>query len=787
MVRKLDLKAFRDLWGMKAQVVTIALVVGSGISALIASLSTHDSLKLAQAAFYRQGRFADAFAELKRAPLPVRNDLQRIDGVASLETRVVRDALLVIPGRVEPAVGRFISVPEDGRIELNRLHIREGRMVDPARGDEVVMGEGFARANGFKPGDEIVAVLEGKYKKLHVVGLGLSPEYVYAISGATPIPNDREFGIFWIPEETLAHALDMKGAFNSVTLKLAPGASKKRVIESIDRILEPYGGLGAYGRDDQLSHRAVSDEIAQQKVSATLIPFVFLSVSAYLLNVVISRLIGLQRSQIATLKALGYGNWSISLHYLKMISAIVFLGAAAGIAGGAWIGTMLSRVYEGFFHFPALDYRLNPLQAVIGVGVSFLAAAAGGFGALRRVFRLAPAEAMRPPVPLMFHKTLSERLGLSRFLSTTGRIIFRNLAIRPARTGLGIVGIAFALMILMLGLFWRDSVAYILYYQFSVLQRDDVGVSFIEDTSRDALHELAHAPGVLSVEGYRTLPIHVRRANAGEQTALFGLPEGAQLRQILDRRMTRIGLPPEGAVLSKNLADRLGVRPGDAFDVEVLTGKRPAWRVVCTGVVDNWVGTFAAMDLGALNRLMNDDVITSASLRIDPNRRDELLAALRYMPRIGAINVKETAVRMFEKTMGSFILVYAAVLTGFAVIISVGVVYNNARVSLSERTWELLSLRVLGFTRGEVFRILGGEAAALTLLAVPLGWILGYGFVRLIISLMETKDMQMPIHVEPSTFLQASAVVSIASFTSTLIIRRIINRMDLVSALKVPE
>lgn len=787
MVRKLDLKIFRDLRGMKAQVVTIALVVGSGISALIASLSTHDSLKLAQSTFYQQNRFADVFAELKRAPLPVREELQRIDGVASLETRVVRDALLEIPGRVDPAVGRFISVPDDGPIELNRIHIREGRMVDPGRGDEVVMGEGFARANGFKPGDDIVAILEGKYKRLHVVGLGLSPEYVYAISGTTPIPNDREFGIFWISEDTLASALDMKGAFNSVTLTLAPGASRKRVIESIDNLLKNYGGLGAYDRDDQLSNRAVSDEIAQQKVSATLIPFVFLAVSAYLLNVVISRLIGLQRSQIATLKAVGYGNWSISLHYLKMISVIVLLGASVGYAGGIFIGTKLSGVYTEFFHFPALAYHLNPLQAIIGVGVSFLAAAIGGFGALRRVFRLAPAEAMRPPVPLMFHKTLSERLGLSRFLSTTGRIIFRNLAIRPVRTGLGVVGIAFALMVLMLGLFWRDSVAYIIYYQFSVLQRDDVGVSFIEDTSRSSLFELGHAPGVMAVEGYRTLPIRTRRANAQEQTVLFGLPENVQLRQILDRHMKRIGLPPEGALLSKNLADRLGVHSGDTLDIEVLTGKRPTWSVVCAGVVDNWVGTFVAMDLNALDRLMNDDVVTSASLKIDPDRRNELLVALRGMPRIGAISIKDTAIRMFEKTMGSFILVYAAVLTGFATIISVGVVYNSARVSLSERTWELLSLRVLGFTRNEVFRILAGEAAVLTLLAVPLGWFLGYWFVRLMIALIETKDMQMPIHVEPSTFLQASSVVVLASFFSTLIIRRIINRMDLVSALKVPE
>jgi putative ABC transport system permease protein len=786
-VRKLDLKLLRDLRGLKAQVVTIALVVASGVAALVASLITHDSLKLAQATFYRQGRFADVFSELKRAPLPVREDLRKIDGVAALETRVVQDALLEIPDRVDPAVGRFLSVPEDGRIDLNRVHVREGRMIDPKKGDEVLASEGFAKANGFKPGDEIVAILEGKYKKLRIAGTALSPEYVYAIRGGAPLPNDREFGIFWIAEKTLASALDMQGAFNSVTLTLAPGADRPRAIEAIDRILAPYGGFGAYDREDQLSHRFLSDEIEQQRVSASIVPFVFLAVSAYLLNVVISRLIGLQRGQIATLKAVGYGNWAISLHYLKTIAVIVLLGAAIGYGAGVWIGRKLTVVYTDFFHFPVLVYRLNPWQAALAAGVSFLSAAAGGYGALRRVFRLAPAEAMRPPVPLNFHRALAERLGVARFLSTTGRIVFRNLTIRPLRSGLGVVGIAFALMILMLGLFWRDSVAYIVYQQFSVLQRDDVTVAFTEKTSPDALREIAGLPGVMAVEGYRTLPVRVRRGQASKQTGLFGFPAGARLREIRNQNMRRVPLPPEGAILSRNLAERLGISPGETFEADVLEGRRPTLKILCAGVVDSWVGSFAAMDLAAVNRLTGEDVVSSASILVDEAYRDELLLRLRGLPRVGAVNVKATAVRMFEKTMASFILVYAAVLTGFAAIIAVGVVYNGARVSLSERTWELLSLRVLGFTRNEVFRILAGEAAVLTIFAVPLGWFLGYWFARLMVALIHTEEMQIPMHMEPVTLFYAAAVVVTASVLSMLIIRRIVNRMDLVAALKVPE
>lgn len=786
-MRKLDLKVLRDLKGMKAQVITIALVVASGVAALVASLITHDSLKLAQAAFYQQGRFADVFAELKRAPLPIREELRKIDGVAALETRVLQDALLEIPDRVDPAVGRFISVPEDGRIELNRVYVREGRMIDPKKGDEVLVSEGFARANGFKPGDTIVAMLEGKYKRLFIAGTALSPEYVYAIRAGTALPNDREFGVFWIAEKTLASALDLQGAFNSAALTLAPGANGRRVIEAIDRILAPYGGFGAYDREDQLSHRFLSDEIEQQRVSASVVPFVFLAVSAYLLNVVISRLIGLQRGQIATLKAVGYANWAISLHYLKTIAVIVVLGAAIGYGSGVWIGRNLTVVYTDFFHFPLLVYRLNPWQALLAAGVSFLSAAAGGYGALRRVFRLAPAEAMRPPVPLNFHRALAEKLGVARFLSTTGRILFRNLTIRPFRTGLGVVGIAFALMILMLGLFWKDSVASIIYQQFSVLQRDDLTVAFTEKTSRDALWELEHLPGVMAVEGYRTLPIRIRRGQAVKQTGLFAIPAGARLREIRNQDMRRVPIPPEGAILSRNLAQRLGIRPGETFEAEVLEGKRPTFTILCAGVVDSWIGSFAAMELKAVNRLMGEDVVSSAAIQVDKARRSELLVALRGLPRVGAINVKETAVRMFEQTMASFILVYAAVLTGFAAIIAVGVVYNSARVSLSERSWELLSLRVLGFTRNEVFRILAGEVAVLTIFAVPLGWFLGYWFVRLMLALIHTEEMQIPMHLEPATLLYATGVVVVASVLSTLIVRRIVNRMDLVAALKVPE
>lgn len=787
MVSRINKKAIRDLLRMKTQVLTVSLVIAGGVAAMIAFLSTQDSLILAQTRFYHQSRFADVFAELERAPLSLEKRLSQIPGVVSLETKIVKDYLLHLPDRVDTAVGRFISYPDSGSPRLNKLYLRQGRFLDPNRRDEVLMSEGFALSNGFKPGDKIAAIINGKYQDFHIVGTVLSPEYIYAIRADTPIPNDKQYGIFWISRKALEAAADMDGSFNSLSLIAGPGSSIPQIKDQLDKVLLRYGGLGSYDRRDQLSYRFLSDEIKQNRVQAVAMPLIFFSVAAFLLNVVISRMVALQRPQIATLKSMGYSNRTIFLHYLKITSGIVLLGVLIGSGVGVWLGRELTILYTDYYHFPIMTFFVRPTLFLLATSISLIAALIGIFTSLRQIFSLQPAEALRPPVPPAFHESFWERLGISRFLSNTGKMIFRNLTIRPFRTVLGILGVSFAVMITMLGLFWFDLVNYIIYAQFNLSQREDVSLVFVDHLPERTLQELSHYPGVLTTEGYRTLPTRIRKEHHKATTALMGYPRDSQLRLALNKDLEKIPIPPKGILITQLLANRLHAKPGDLLEIEVLEGKRQKLQLPLEGIVDQWLGYAAYMNLDELQTVLDDNSISMAALKIDPNKKRDLQIKLKEVPQIAAVNFKSYVLNMFQISIAQFLLVFALILTLFALAIAVGVVYNSARIALSERSWELMSLRVLGLSRKEVFKILGGEMAFQILFALPLGWVLGYLFAILLVKMVSSENIDFPMVMEGPTFAYASLVVILAALLSIWVVKRRLDRTDLVSALKVRE
>lgn len=234
----------------------------------------------------------------------------------------------------------------------------------------------------------------------------------------------------------LATAFDMEGAFNHAVLRLGSNASEPGVIDALDRLLDVYGSLGAHGRDEQISHRILNQEIAQQKTMATVFPTIFLGVAAFLLHMVLSRQVATQREHIAALKALGYTKATIAMHYFKLVCVIVVLGIGLGCGLGAWLGYGMTALYSEFFHFPHFAYRLRLWIPLTAAGVSLLAALVGALSTVRRVARLAPAEAMRPSAPPRYRRMLLERLGLEHCLSAQARMVMRTLERRPLRAAL---------------------------------------------------------------------------------------------------------------------------------------------------------------------------------------------------------------------------------------------------------------------------------------------------------------------------------------------------------------
>ena len=779
----LDRKALRDLWALRSQALTIALMIGAGVAVLVASVSTWLSLSAEQQAFYAVTRFADVYAEVKRAPRSLLPLLAGTPGVAAVEGRVTGEARVEWPKSRNPVAANVLSLPAAGEPELNRLWLVAGRWPDPTRRDEAILHIAFASAWNVRPGEALTVILNGRRETFRIVGIAQSPDFVLASRAGSPLPDDRGYAVVWAGDEAVSRAYDMEGAFNQLVLSLAPGASEQAVIHALDRALAPYGGRGAYGRHDQPSHRFLEDELSQQRTTAVVLPVLFFGIAAFLLSVVLGRLVEAQREQVAALKALGYPAWPITLHYAKFVAALCSVGSMIGIAGGYWMGMGMLGTYRPFLRFPEMPFVFPGSLLLLGVAVSFAASFIGVGAALRRILMLPAAEGLRPAAPAALAGWSPRRLG--RRMLPRQKIALRGLLGRPLRTGLTILGLAFAVPLVVLGLFWRDALESMVSIQFDNILRADAVVTFTDARSSRAVRELARIPGVLAAEGRRIVPA---RIDAGSRTYRLGVTGIADMDELLvprDTSLKRIEIPAEGLALSRRLATRLAVKPGDIVWVEVMEGARPAFPLRVASLVEDVIGMNAYIRIDSLNRLMGeDDLVSQAALRVDPMKAADVWRRLDESPRIAAIGVKSAWLQSFHDTVGNLVLVSALFLTGFGLIIAIGIVYNTARVAFHERGWEMASLRVLGFTRAEVSRILLAELGVAMLAAMPLGVALSQAFVDLIVATHSSESFEIPAVVRPATFAMAILIVLAAGAASALVVRRQVSRLDLVAALK---
>jgi len=788
MVKTYNRMLWRDMWHLRGQLTAAALVVACGVAAFVSMRSTYESLSSAQSDYYSSFRFADVFAQVKRAPENLAARVREIPGVAQVRTRVTMQVILDVPGLPEPATGRLVSIPERPRPMINDLFLRRGRYIEPKRDDEVVASEAFAAANRLKIGDRVAAVINGRWKNLTIVGTGLSPEYIYEVGGGTIFPDNRRFGVLWMGEEALATAYNMDGAFNDLTLTLSVGASQADIIERIDLLLARYGGLGAYDREDQVSHRFISDEISQNRISSATIPLIFLSVAAFLLHIVLSRLVAMRRTEIGLLKAFGYSNATVGIHYLKLAALTVLGGDVIGMSVGLYLGAELTQLYRDYYRFPNLVHHTSPHVLVFTVAVSLSAAAIGALEAVRRAAGLPPAVAMRAEPPASFSAGLLERFRLLRWLPSSVRIMARSLVRRGWKSVLAIFGIACGVGMLVLGGFFYDAIRYLMWMQFDVVQRDDVTIAFNEPRSADIRHELARLPGVLISEPYRAVPARLRFEHRSRRVDLTGLSPRGELRRLIDEKLRPVELPREGIVLTGKLAEVLRAAPGDRLSVEVLEGARPVRDLRIAGVVDEPVGIAAYMDQAALNRLLREQgAFSGARMTVDAKQAARLYARLKGLPAVSAVAIRESMLKSFDEILERSIGVSTLINVLFACVIAAGVIYNSARIALSERGNELASLRVLGFTRREVAIILFGEQAVLTLLAIPVGFALGVATCWLLVARLSTELYRIPLVLTARTFTFAFLVVALAAAASGTLVTRRLNRLDLVAVLKTRE
>lgn len=788
MLAALDRKAVRNLLQMRGQFLAIALVIACGVAAFVMSLSTLSTLRRNQTEYYARYRFSDVFARVTRAPQSVVDRISEIPGVSQVAPRILSDVTLDLENLPEPAIGRLISIPENEPPRLNGLHLRRGRYLEPNQSGEVIVSEAFSDAHTLMPGDTLRAVINGRERTLNIVGVAISPEFIFQIREGDVLPDDHRFGVIWMGQTDLAAAFDMQGAFNNLCVSISADASIPEVIRQIDLLLEPYGCLGAYDRNDHSSHRYLRDEMEQLKSMARVGPTIFLSVAAFLLNVVLSRLIATQREEIAALKAFGYSGWSIGLHYLKMTAVIVVTGGIAGTLVGTFMGMKLSELYTKLYRFPHLDFQFDSRVALSAFGVSLAAGILGTIGSVWQAVRLPPAEAMRPAAPGDFRPTILERIGFQRFIPQTMRMILRGLERQPIKSLLSCLGISTAVAVIILGSYAKDAVDYVMESQFRHAQRQDLMVTFIRATKADALHDIENLPGVHAVVPTRVVAARMRSGHHFRRVVIQGLPPENELFKAVDILRQEKAIPEDGVLMTTKLAEVLELKIGDLVMAEVFEGNRPHHELRLMGVVDDFSGLSCYVSLETAHRLMQEgDSLSGAFVTVDSSRANQLYTQLKNLPQVAGVSLKVAMIQSFRETVAENLLRIRMFNVGFAMIIAFGVVYNAARISLAERSRELATLRVIGFSRAEISGILLGELAVLTVIALVPGMGLGYLFCIVSTMSLNTEMYRIPLVINPSTHGFACGAIVLAAILSGLVVRRRLDELDLIAVLKTRE
>ena len=763
----------------------IILVMAAGIAIFVIMFGVLDSLRLTQDTYYDRYQFAEVFASLKRAPESTKQRITEIPGVKVVETRVVFGVTLQMKNMIEPASGKIISLPDGHKPLLNNLYLRSGRMLYPNEENAIVADESFVIAHQLTLGDKISVIMNGFKRQLKIVGVVLSPEYVYSIAPGALMPDSKRFGIFWMSRRSLEAAVNMKGASNDLSLKVERNANLDSIMENLDHILKNYGGLISYSRKDQISNFFVENELKQLESLGLMAPIIFLSVAAFLINIVMSRQIATQREQIGMLKAVGYSDLEISLHYLKMVLFITSIGSVVGLSLGAWMGAGMTQMYTEFFHFPILKYSFSVEVMIFAVFSCSIAAVLGTLIAIRNAAKLPPAEAMRPESPAEYKQSLLEKTGFHSKLSFLSRIILRQLERRPFRAFLSALGMAFALSILIFSYFMEDSMNYLMDVQYDVTQREDVNISFVEARPLIAIEEIKVIPGVLSVEPLRQVSAYLKHGHFYKRSSITGLVTHADLRRVIDSSLQPVSMPANGLVLNKKLAEILHVKVGDLLDIEVLEDKRPHLTIPVVAVTQEFIGMGVFMNYRELSRLLDETPkITAVAIKVDSNYNASLYKKLKEIPAIISLNITSVLRKIFEDIMAENLLKMVSINILFASFISFGVIYNTARIALSERGRELASLRVLGLTRREVAYLLFGELGLITLVSIPIGIWLGNTMVSGMVSSMESELFRIPTYLSNATYGYASSIVLVSAAFSFYLVWRQVDQIDLVSAQK---
>ncbi|MHC5038945.1 MAG: ABC transporter permease [Planctomycetota bacterium] len=784
----LNKKLVRDLWGVKGQVLAVAAVITAGITAYTALNSAFRDLVLTRDTYMAKYRMADLFFHVERAPASVTQKILALPGVIQAEGRLVFDVTLDIEDHPDPAVGRVISIPDKDVRYVNEVHVASGRLPDLPGANTVVLSEEFAEANALVAGSTFEALVNDKKHPLHVIGTGLSPEYIYVIRGIQDfLPNPKNFGLLWVGRTFAEEAFGYENAVNDIVVRIEEGADGKALLERIGDVLDPYGLIFKYERKDQLSYRSLNDEMKGLEGMAKIMPTIFVTIASVILLILVSRLVRRQREQIGVMKAFGYSDGQVMLHFATFSLTIGVLGTVGGLLAGDLMARAMVEMYTEFFRFPVLRHRIYPGTFVGGLVIGLLGPLIAGIVASRRALRIAPAVALRPEAPAVFTGgTFLETFQfLWKRLPFTWKIIIRNVARHKGRSAFVILGVGLSASILVMVLFFLDSMLYLIHFQYHLTNRQDAKILLSREKNLGALHAARRLPAVKRAEPLLEMPYEVKHNGLKKTILAIGVPPDAQLLHVLDTSERRVTLPRWGIVLPEVTAESLRAREGDVLLMKPLYPGFDEKPVRVSRVVPQYLGQTAYMDIRYASRLVGESMaMNGVLLKTEKELEDDLVAFVKDTPAVATVELKGRTLKYFQKMFIDFMWIGMLFYLLFAGVIGFSVIYTSAALSIGERARDLATLRVLGLRHREVTRVVFGEYFTLSLLGIGAGIPLGLFFAWSVILMYQSELYTFPFVIKAGTFLKAGGAVVLFLLLARLACERPLRKLDMVATLK---
>lgn len=793
----LPLVRIRELSRSKWQYLAVGLIIVLGIAVFDAARSLYVNLEASYAESYGRLKFEDFGIRLSSAPERAAQRLLKVPGVSAVEGRLTAEATVkIVGGRDKLLVGRLISIPAARPPTINDLRIVEGRYLNRAGDREILLEYSFARHHNLNPGAQLEISRGQGRARLKVVGIVQSPEFLYVVRSKQDLfPAADTFGVMFLSPETLGPIINKPGTINEVKVTVADQARLPAIMRESKRMLAAYGAEEPVARKDQPSEAFLRQDLEGFQMYSVVFPAFFLTVAAMTIHTLLTRMVQLQRPMVGLLRALGFSQYQVAMHYVKIALTFGVVSSALGTAFGIYLSRAFTLAYmsELTIPYPVIDVHVPTLLMGATMGIAFCVAAA--WAPASAAAKTSPADALRGAL-----QGTGRVVRIDRFIGGVRlmwRIPLRNLFRQPRRTFSTLLGVVAGVTLLMLARGMADTTAAVLDDAISAGFKEDLRVEFLQHRSASDVDRVRSWSGVTWAEGELDIPADFRKGDLTYSALFVGVPNLSMLREFVGLRQSVAKAFENGAVFGPTLQRRLELEIGDTVEVSLpkeATELEPRKRTVrVAGFTDEPIGTMAYLPMTELRNLFHRDLelplgaISSIRVKADPMYHAEIRERLQDLPDAAAVTSAADLRKTFQELMQTF-QSFVWILELFGMALAFSIVFNTITVSVLERAQESATMRTLGISRRQVAMMVTMETLAIALFGVIAGLPVGRWFVGAIFRAAQTPEQmdlfEMKATVTPSTYIWAAALTFVAALISQVPAIRFTNRIDLARAIK---